>query len=342
MKNIATFGEIMLRLSPPGRERLFQSPRLEAFFGGAEANVAVSLALFGHMVRCVSVLPENEIGEAAAAELRKWGVSTDFIVRKGSRLGIYFAEIGAGPRPSKVVYDRGYSPLAESGPGEIDWNRTLTGIDWFHTTGITPAISASAAELTFEAVKTAKAGKITVSLDLNYRAKLWKYGKKPPEVMRELLRWADIAVANEEDCQNSLGMACEADPACGQVEPSAYEKLTAAVFREFPNLKIIAIRLRECRDTDCNGWSAVMRTRKEFLAGTRYELSSIVDRIGAGDAFAAGLIHGLENEGSDRGALEFAIAASCLKHTIPGDFNLVGEKDVRALLQGGGSGRIQR
>jgi 2-dehydro-3-deoxygluconokinase len=339
---IATFGEIMLRLSPPGREKLFQSPHLDAMFGGGEANVAVSLAVFGHAVRYVSVVPKNEIGDAALGDLKRWGVETDFVVRQGKRLGIYFAETGANQRASKVIYDRDNSGIAEAGPDTIDWEKTLAGVKWFHTTGITPAISQSAADLALNAVKTAKAGGITVSVDLNYRAKLWKYGKSAQEVMREIVKYADVAIANEEDCQKSLGIEATADVKSGKLALDAYDELTAKMLDAFPGLGRIAITLRESRSADCNGWSAVMRNRERFLVGTHYEIQDIVDRIGGGDAFAAGLIHGLSTLPTDLEALEFAVAASCLKHSIPGDFNLTSEKDVLALMKGDKSGRVQR
>ena len=255
MRQIVTFGEIMLRLSPPGREAFFQSPRLEATFGGGEANVAVSLARFGHPVRYASVIPPNDIGEAALRELRRWGVETDGVVRGGRRLGIYFAETGANQRPSKVVYDRDHSALAEAKPGAIDWNRVFAGAGWFHTTGITPALSQGAADLTLEAVKTAKALDLTVSVDLNYRAKLWKYGRSAPEVMRDIVRHADVVVANEEDCQKSLGLEARADVRSGKLELAAYEDLTARVLEAFPNLGRIAVTLRESHSADWNGWS---------------------------------------------------------------------------------------
>jgi 2-dehydro-3-deoxygluconokinase len=342
MKKIATFGEIMLRLSPPGTEKLFQSPGLSARFGGGEANVAVSLALFGHPVRYVSVIPANELGDAAVAELRKWGVETAFIRRQGKRLGLYFAETGAAQRPSKVIYDREHSAIAEAQKGDIDWDEALSGIEWLHTTGITPALSASAAELTLEAVRTAKDKKIRVSIDFNYRGKLWKYGRSAPEVMREIVRWANIGIGNEEDCQKSLGVGAALDVDGGALDPAVYEKLTADVLNQFPNLSKVAITLRESRGADHNFWSAVLRNRQTFIVGPKYEIADIVDRIGSGDAFAAGLIHGFELFPGDAQALDFAIAASCLKHSVPGDFNLVSEKDILALMKGKKSGRIER
>lgn len=342
MKTIATFGEIMLRLSPPGSEKLFQSPVLSARFGGGEANVAVSLALYGHPARFISAIPAHEVGEAAVMELRKFGVDTGSIVRQGKRLGIYFADGGANQRPSKVTYDREHSSIAEAKPGDIDWDKALDGVSWFHTTGITPAISAAAAELTREAMRKARDKGITVSIDFNYRGKLWKYGKTAPEVMRELVRLADVGIGNEEDCQKSLGIKADADVHSGQLSLAVYEKLTADVLKEFPNLGKVAITLRESHSADNNTWSAVLRSGPEFLVGPRYEITDIVDRIGGGDSFAAGLIHGLLAFGDDAQALAFAVAASCLKHSYPGDFNLVTEKDVLALVKGEKSGRVQR
>lgn len=342
MKRIATFGEIMLRLSPPGNEKLFQSSSFAARFGGGEANVAVSLALFGHQVRYISFIPRNDIGDAAVAELRKRGVEIGYIIRQGKRLGIYFAETGADQRPSKVTYDRDHSAIAEAQKGDIDWDMALSGVEWFHITGITPAISASAADLTIEAVKKAKEKEVVVSIDFNYRGKLWKYGKSAPEVMREIVKFADVGIGNEEDCQRSLGFQAAADIETGKLELSVYEKLTADVLNEFPNLSKVAVTLRESHSADHNSWSAVLRNKQKFIIGSKYEISDIVDRIGSGDAFAAGLIHGFDLFASDEQALEFAIASSCLKHSIPGDFNLVSEKEVLALMHGEKSGRVQR
>jgi len=342
MKSIAAFGEIMLRLSPLGHERLSQSSSFVARFGGGEANVAVSLAFFGHAARYISVIPPNEIGDAAVAELRRWGVETGFILRQGRRLGLYFAETGANQRPSKIMYDREHSAIAEARKGDIDWDSALSGTEWLHTTGITPALSSSAAELTLEAVRKAKENELAVSLDLNFREKLWKYGKAAPDVMREVVRFADVVIGNEEDCQRSLGLSAEADIKGGKLDLAVYEKLTADVLTMFPNVNKLAITLRESHSADHNSWSAVLRTGQKFMVGSKYEITHIVDRIGAGDAFAAGLIHGLDLFGDDAKALEFAIASSCLKHSIPGDFNIVSEKEVLALMHGHSSGRIQR
>ncbi len=342
MKRIAAFGEIMLRLSPPGHERLLQSSLFKARFGGGEANVAVALAFLGHAARYISVIPPNDIGDAAVAELRRWGVETGFILRQGKRLGLYFAETGANQRPSKIIYDREHSAMAETRKRDIKWDKALSGVEWFHTTGITPALSSSAADLTLEAVRKAKENGLVVSVDLNFREKLWKYGKAAPEVMREVVRFADVVMGNEEDCQRSLGLNTEADIMGGKLNLAVYEKLTADVFKMFPNLNKLAITLRESHSADHNSWSAVLRTGQKFIVGSKYEITHVVDRIGAGDAFAAGLIHGLDLFGDDAKALEFAIASSCLKHSIPGDFNLVSEKEVLALMHGNSSGRVQR
>jgi 2-dehydro-3-deoxygluconokinase len=342
MAVVATFGEIMLRLSPPGRELLFQTPRLEPFFGGGEANVAVSLAVLGHEARYVSAVPANDIGEAALRELRKWGVDTRFVLRRGRRLGLYFAEPGANQRPSKVTYDREGSAITEAKSGDFDWEAVLAGAGWFHVTGITPALSASAAALTLEAVRAARAKKATVTVDLNFRSKLWNYGRSAPEVMREVVKHADIVVGNEEDCQRALGLEAPGGAGSGPPSVGDFERLTDRVMAEFPNLARVALTLRESRGADDNGWSAVLRSRSRFLAGPSYDIRNIVDRIGAGDAFAAGLIHSLASRLADEEALAFAVAASCLKHSIPGDFNLAPEKDIRALMTGEASGRIRR
>jgi 2-dehydro-3-deoxygluconokinase len=342
MKSVAAFGEIMLRLSPPGRERLFQSPAFAAYFGGGEANVAASLAQLGHRARFVSVVPDNEIGSAAVRELRKVGVDTSAIIRKGGRLGIYFAETGANQKPTQVIYDRAHSGLAEAKPGDIDWAGALKGMDWFHITGITPALSRSAADLSLEAVRAAQAAGLTVSVDLNFRAKLWNYGVPAPEVMREIFRFADVGIANEEEFQQSLGLGTELPPPSERLDRKIYENLTAEVMARYPRLSKVAVTLRENESADRNGWSAVLRTRTEFVSGVRYEITDIVDRIGGGDAFVAGLIHGFDAFPTEAEALNFALAASCLKHSIPGDFNLVSERDVLALMRGDGSGRVRR
>ncbi len=342
MTRVVTFGEVMLRLKPPGRERFFQSPRLEASFGGAEANVAVSLSLMGAETRFVSAVPTGEIGDACIGELRRHGVDVSAIRRQGERLGVYYLENGANQRPSKVVYDRAGSAIATAAKGDFDWDAILDGADWFHVTGVTPAISASAAELAIDAASAARAKGITVSCDYNYRAKLWTYGTKPTDVMRELVGLADVGIANEEDCQKALGIGPGDGVKGGSLDSNAYCALAERVLDAFPRLTRQVITLRESHSADHNGWSAVLHNRKEFLKSRHYEITNIVDRVGAGDSFAAGLIHALRAGRDDQAALEFATAASCLKHSIEGDFNLVGSKDVEALVRGEASGRVQR
>jgi 2-dehydro-3-deoxygluconokinase len=339
---VVTFGEIMLRLAPPGFERFLQSPQFVATFGGGEANVAVSLASFGVPARFVTVLPSNPIADACLAELRGFGVDTSQIVRGPGRMGIYFLEAGANQRPSKVVYDRAGSAIAQAQPGDIDWDAAFQDAGWFHVTGITPAISQGAAGLALEAAAKARARGLTVSCDLNYRKNLWKYGKTAPEVMRELVKLLDIAIANEEDCQMALGIQAGVDVHSGQLDLSQYATLAAKVLAEFPNLKQIAITLRESKSASHNGWSACLHDGANFLVSRHYEITHIVDRVGGGDSFGAGLIYGLLNLAGPREALEFAVAASCLKHSIMGDFNRCSAGEVQQLLKSGGSGRVQR
>ena len=339
---VVAFGEVMLRLKSPGLERLFQSPSLEASFGGAEANVAVSLAQFGVPVSFVSAIPANPIGDACLGELRKFGVDTSRVRRQGSRLGIYFLEAGANQRPSKVVYDRSCSAIAAAKPGDFDWDVVLDGASWFHLTGVTPAISQSAADLAIDGARRAREKGITVSCDYNYRKNLWKYGKSSPDVMRELVRHVHVGIANEEDCQEALGIELDVDVASGSLATDRYRALAARVLEEFPNLDKQVITLRESHSADRNGWSAVLHNRKDFLLSRRYDITDIVDRVGAGDSFAAGLIYGLQAHGDDARALEFAAAASCLKHSILGDFNRVSVSEVEALVAGEASGRVQR
>jgi 2-dehydro-3-deoxygluconokinase len=332
----------MLRLKAPGVERFFQSPLLEATFGGGEANVAVSLANYGVDAAFLTVLPNNVLGDEVVKELRKFGVDTSRIIRGKGRLGIYFLEGGANQLPSKVVYDRDYSAIALAKPGDIDWDKAFEGIDWFHITGITPAISESAMELSLESVKAAKAKNITVSCDLNYRKNLWKYGKKAPEVMTEIAKYVDIAVANEEDCQKSLGVSVDIHVEGGNLDRNKYKELSEAVLAAYPNMKMLAITLRESQSADINGWAACLNDREKFYVSRRYEIRDIVDRVGGGDSFAGGLIYGLNTYKDKQEALEFAVAASCLKHSISGDFNRVSVDDVVKLVGGDGTGRVQR
>lgn len=344
---VVTFGEVMLRLKSPGHERLLQSPLLEATFGGGEANVAVSLAQLGLPSALITILPANPIGDACISFLRGKGVDTSMILRTGSRMGLYYLETGADQRPSKVIYDRSPSAIMEAAPNSIDWEKTLEGASWFHVTGITPALSISTAEMALAAMKTARRKGLIVSCDYNFRKNLWKYGKKAAEVMPELVSLADVGIANEEDCQLALGIALDAgndlhDVESGQIDAAKYRLLCEKALSAYPNLRYQAITLRESRGANCNGWSACLHNRQDFLVSTHYEVSDIVDRVGTGDAFAAGLIYGLQGGMADCEALEFAVAASCLKHTIPGDMNFSSLDEVRQLMLGGVSGRIQR
>ena len=341
-QRVVTFGEVMLRLKSPGVDRLFQTPSLEATFEGAEANVAVSLAQFGVPVSFVSAIPGNPIGDACVGELRRYGVDTNHVRRQGGRLGIYFLEAGANQRPSRVVYDRAGSAIAAAKPGDFDWDAVLDGARWFHVTGVTPAISQSAAELAIEGAKRAREMGITVSCDYNYRKNLWKYGKSAPEVMREVVRHAHVGIANEEDCQKALGLELDVDVGAGELATDKYRAMALRVLEAFPALERQVITLRESHSADRNGWSAVLHNRTEFLVSRRYEITDIVDRVGAGDSFGAGLIYGMLAYGDDARALEFATAASCLKHSILGDFNRVSVAEVEALVGGDASGRVQR
>jgi 2-dehydro-3-deoxygluconokinase len=342
MSEYLSFGEIMLRLKSPGHERLFQTPSLEATFGGGEANVAVALANYGLDSGFVTVLPDNEIGEAALRELRGFAVDTRHIRRAGNRLGIYFLETGANQRSSKVIYDRSGSSIAEAKAGDFDWAKIFTGARWFHITGITPALSASAAELSLQAVKAAKVSGLTVSCDFNYRGKLWKYGKSAPQVMTELVKYVGVGIANEEDCQKSLGVRVDVDVASGELSIEKYQQLSAKMLELYPDLSVMAITLRESKSADINGWSACLRDRKDFYLSRRYEITDIVDRVGGGDSFASALIYGLNTYPERQNALEFAVAASCLKHSISGDFNRVSVAEVEKLMGGDASGRVSR
>ncbi|MGD9567961.1 MAG: PfkB family carbohydrate kinase [Sedimentibacter sp.] len=339
---VLTFGEIMLRLKAPGVERFFQSPLMEATFGGGEANVAVSLANYGMDAAFLTVLPNNVLGNEAIKVLRSFGVDTSKIIRGNGRLGIYFLEGGSNQLPSKVVYDRDFAAIALAKPGDIDWNKAFEGVSWFHITGITPALSESVMELSLESVKAAKAKNITVSCDLNFRKNLWKYGKKAPEVMGELVKYVDVAVANEEDCQKSLGVKIDVNVEGGELDRNKYQELSNAVLKAYPNMKMIAITLRESVSADINGWAACLNDRENFYVSKKYEIRDIVDRVGGGDSFAGGLIYGINNCNDKQEALEFAVAASCLKHSITGDFNRVNVSDVEKLAGGDASGRVQR
>lgn len=337
-----TFGEIMLRLRAPGHECFFQSNMLEATFGGGEANVAVSLANYCEDAAFLTVLPQNAIGDACISELRRFGVDTSRIVRGEGRMGIYFLQTGANQLPSRVIYDRADSAIARSRPGDIRWDEAFRDVGWFHISGITPAISESAKDLSLEAVREAKKRGITVSCDLNYRKNLWRYGKRASEAMRELVNDVDVAIANEEDVQNALEITADVDVTSGILEQEKYRVLGDKVLAAYPNMKMIAISLRESHSADWNSWAACLNDRAHFIVSKKYEIRDIIDRVGGGDSFAGGLIYGLNHYSDCSNALEFAVAASCLKHSIVGDFNRVGISDVELLMRGDASGRVRR
>ena len=344
MARVVTFGEIMLRLVPPNLERPLQSGMFVATFGGGEANVAVSTANYRLPTSYVTVLPEKHpVADGCIAELRRFGIDTSHIVRGPGRMGIYFLEPGANQRPSKVTYDRDNAAVAIAKPGAIDWNAVFADATWFHITGITPALSQSAADLSIEAVKTAREKGVTISCDFNYRKNLWKYGKTAQEVMTELVKYVDVGIANEEDCQMSLGITIDVDVESGELDVEKYKALSDKVLAAFSQMKVLAITLRESVSASHNGWSAVLNDRESFFHSRKYQITNIVDRVGGGDSFSGGLIYGLNAFEDDHGnALEFAVAASCLKHSIPGDFNRFTAAEVEGLMKGGGSGRVQR
>ena len=342
MARIITFGEIMLRLKSPALERFFQSPSLEATFGGGEANVAVSLANYGMDAAFVTALPNNAIGEACRRDVRSFGVDVSNIKMTDGRMGIYFLETGSNQRPSKVVYDRAESAIAIAPIDLFDWEKIFEGADWFHISGIAPAISASAAELSLAACKAAQKMGVTVSCDLNYRKNLWKYGKEAKEVMSEIAKYIDVAIANEEDFQKSLGITASSDVESGSLDRNVYEGIAKKAMELYPNLKRVAITLRESKSADRNDWAACIYDGKEFYVSRKYEITDIVDRVGGGDSFSGGLIYGLLTYEKQSDALEYAVAASCLKHTISGDYNRVTVAEVTALMKGSGSGRVER
>ncbi len=343
-KKVVTFGEIMLRLSPPGRLRFTQARSFDAIYGGGEANVAVSLANFGVPVDYVTRLPANDLGEACIQFLRQYGVGTSKIVRGGERLGIYFLEMGTAQRGSAVIYDRAHSAIAAIQRGTIQWEQVFADADWFHWTGITPAISQGLAEVCLEGVQVARQMGLTISCDLNYRAKLWKWGRPAGEVMAELVPYCDIAIGNEEDADKVFGIkAPHADVTAGRVEATSYQHVCQELTRRFPNLQLVAITLRGSLSASHNTWSGALWDGRAFYTGPVYDIVDIVDRVGGGDAFVAGLIYGLRTYGEDRQrALDFAVAASCLKHTIFGDFNLVSVAEVEKIMAGDVSGRVSR
>jgi len=341
---VVTFGEIMLRLTPPNFKRFIQTHSFDVIYGGSEANVAVSLANYGVLVDYITKLPNNEIGDTCIQFLRQFGVNTKNIVRGGNRIGIYYLEMGSSIRPSKVIYDRANSAISEADPKDFNWDKLFEGASWFHWTGITPAISQNLANICLEAVKVAKEKKITVSCDLNYRSKLWKYGKEPKDIMPGLVKFCDVAIGNEEDAEKVLNIkAPDTDITSGKIIAENYRYVVEEIIKQYPNLKKVAITLRGSISASHNIWSAVLYDGKKMYIGPQYEITPIVDRVGGGDSFMGGLIYGLLTYREDlQTALNFAVAASCLKHTISGDFNLVSVDEVLKLMGGDTSGRVSR
>lgn len=340
MSKIVTLGEIMLRLSPAGHSRFIQAGSFDVIWGGGEANVAVSCANYGHDAYFVSKLPVHEIGEAAVNALRRYGVHTAHIARGGERVGIYYCETGASMRPSKVIYDRAGSAIAEADPEDFDFDSIMAGADWFHWSGITPAISDKAAEITRLACEAAMREGVTVSCDLNFRKKLWTK-EKARSIMRPLMKYVDVCIGNEEDADLCLGFKPSADVEAGVTDAEGYKGIFRAMAEEF-GFKYVASTLRESYSATHNGWKAMIYDGHDFYESKRYDINPIIDRVGGGDAFSGGLIHGLLTMDSQAEALEFAVAASALKQTIPGDFNLVTEAEVKALAAGSANGRVQR
>lgn len=341
MSKIITFGEIMLRLSPNGNDRFIQTEEFRIIPGGGEANVAVSLANYGHEACFVTKLPKHEIGQIAVNALRRYGVNTEYITRGGNRIGLYYAETGASMRASKVIYDRANSSIAEADPKDFDFDAIMEGASWFHWSGITPAISDKAAELTKLACEAAKRHGVTVSVDLNFRKKLWT-SEKAISVMRPLMQYVDVCIGNEEDAELCLGFKPDADVEAGNTDAAGYEGIFKQMMKEF-GFKYVVSTLRESFSATHNGWKALIYNGKDFYQSKRYEINPIIDRVGGGDSFSGGLIHGmLKYPGDQASALEFAVAASALKHTINGDFNHVSEDEVLALAGGNANGRVQR
>ena len=344
MKKVVTFGELMLRLTPPAREMILQTPNMVCTFGGAEANVAVAVSAYGDEAKFVTALPKNDLGKAAVSELRRFGIDTSAIKMTGKRLGLYFTETGSNMRPSKVIYDRDNTAIAAVKPGDFNWDEILDGADWFHVTGITPALSESLCEATIEALKKCKEKGVTVSCDLNYRKKLWKWGKEPIEVMPELAKYIDYMIANEEDCQKCLGIEMETGVDSGKLNVDMYKDLAKLVMDTYPNIQAIAVSLRESISADHNNWSGVLAFRDgDFHISRQYKITDIVDRIGGGDSFGGSLIYGFRHFADDRQKIiEYAIGASAIKHTCYGDFVRFRKEDVENLIKGSGNGRIQR
>ncbi|NLD24477.1 MAG: sugar kinase [Bacteroidales bacterium] len=345
MQKVVTFGEIMLRLATPGYKRFIQSESLTSTFGGGEANVAVSLSNYGIPVEFVTRLPKNDIAEWCISDLRKYNVGTTQILRGGERVGIYFLETGAVARPSKVVYDRAHSSIADVQKGMFNWREILKDATWFHWTGITPALSQGAADACLEAIKTANEMGVTVSCDLNYRKNLWNYGKSAGEIMPQLVEGCDIILGNEEDAEKVFGIkphGFQVEHTGGDVDASEFESVCKQMMQKFPRAKKVIITLRGSINANHNTWGGCLYSDKLYQS-KRYDITHIVDRVGGGDSFMAGLIYGLLTyNGDDQKALDFAVAASCLKHTVYGDFNLVTVSDVETLMKGDGSGRVVR
>ncbi len=345
MQKVVTFGEIMLRLATPGYQRFIQSNQLNATFGGGEANVAISLANYGIPVEFVTRLPDNEIADWCISELRKYNVGTNQIARGGERVGIYFLETGAVARPSKVVYDRANSSVAEVTKGMFNWREILKDASWFHWTGITPAISQGATDACLEAIQTANEMGVPVSCDLNYRKNLWKYGKTASEVMPNLVAGCDVILGNEEDAEKVFGIKPEGfqvEHTGGEVDAAEFESVCKQLMQKFPRAKKVIITLRGSINANHNTWGGCLYSDKLYQS-KRYDITHIVDRVGGGDSFMGGLIYGLlTHKKDDQKALDFAVAASCLKHTVYGDFNLVSVSEVENLMKGDGSGRVVR
>lgn len=343
-KKVVTFGEIMLRLVPPNNLRIVQARSFDATYAGSEASVAVALASLGVPADFVTRLPPNELGDACIAYLRQFGVGVEKIIRGGDRLGIYFVEMGAAQRPNKVIYDRAFSAFATISAGAFDWEKIFADACWFHWTGITPAVSQGAADTCLDAVKKAKEKGLTISCDLNYRAKLWRWGKTSGEVMGELVKYVDILVANEEDVEKVFGIrAPGVDVAKGELRAEPYEHVSKELMRIFPNLKLVAFSLRTSISASHNKWSGALYDGKDFYIGPTYDIIPIVDRLGAGDAFNAGLIYGLLHFKDDKQrVIDFAVALSCLKHTLYSDLCLIKLEEVETLMKGITTGRIVR
>lgn len=330
----------MLRLSTPGHSRFVQSDSFDVVYGGGEANVAVSCANYGHEAYFVTKLPKHEIGQAAVNALRRFGVHTDYITRGGDRVGIYYLESGSAMRPSKVIYDRAHSSIAEADASDFDFDAIMEGADWFHWSGITPAISDKAAILTRLACEAAKRHGVTVSVDLNFRKKLWT-SEKAQSVMRPLMQYVDVCIGNEEDAELCLGFKPDANVEAGLTDAEGYKGIFRKMAEEF-NFKYVISTLRESYSASHNGWKGMIYDGENFYVSRHYDIAPIVDRVGGGDSFSGGIIHGLLTKGTQAEALEFAVAASALKHTIPGDFNMVSAGEVEALAGGDASGRVQR